>query len=87
MPSATSITTSPRACGARWRCAAGIWLFREPARLAPAIVLGLVLGSACGVHVSLFILQLPLVGFYLLEWLRGAPLPPRRSTLALALAR
>ena len=62
----------------------GIWLFREPRRLAPAILLGLVLGSACGVHVSLFILQLPLVGFYLLEWLRGSPLPPRRTSFALA---
>jgi hypothetical protein len=63
---------------------AGIWMFREPSRLAPAIVLGLTLGSACGVHVSLFILQLPLVSFYLLEWSRGAPRQPRRTTFVLA---
>jgi len=64
----------------------GIWFIRDSSRLAPAILLGLVLGSACGVHLSLFILQIPLVGFYLLQWLRGAPLPSRRSTLVLALA-
>jgi len=73
---AESLWTSATLC-------AGIGFWRNPRRIAPALLLGAVLGSACGVHVSLFILQVPLVALYLLRWLRGEALPPWRVTLAL----
>jgi hypothetical protein len=76
---AESLWTSAAIC-------AGIWFWRNPHRLAPACLLGAILGSACGVHMSLFILQLPLVALYLLRWLRAEALPPGRVTSALAAA-
>lgn len=62
---------------------AGVWFTREP-RTGRAIALGLALGTACGVHMSLFVLQVPLVAFYLLRWLRREPLPQTRHTVVLA---
>jgi hypothetical protein len=61
--------------------AAGIWFFSTRGRIAPAITLGVVLGTALGVHNSLFILQIPVVGLLLLRWLRAQELPGRRETL------
>lgn len=62
---------------------AGVRFLNAPATI-PAMVLGLVLGTACGVHMSLFVLQVPLVAFYLLRWLRGETLPEVRHTFVLA---
>jgi len=76
---AESLWTSAALC-------AGIWFWRNPQRTVPAILLGTVLASACGVHLSLFILQVPLVAVYLLRWLRGDALPPWRTTCALSAA-
>jgi asparagine N-glycosylation enzyme membrane subunit Stt3 len=61
---------------------AGIWFFSKREALLPAIVLGLVLATAVGVHNSLFILQIPVVLVYLLRWLQGEPLPSRRASVA-----
>ena len=60
----------------------GIRFFRAGDRIAPAILAGLVLGSACAVHMSLFVLQVPFVAYYLIQWLRGETLPTRRATAA-----
>ncbi len=65
---------------------AGIWFLRNPRRFPPALCLGAVLGSANGVHTSLFILQVPVVCCFLLQWLRGAPLPPWRVSAAFGAA-
>jgi hypothetical protein len=66
--------------------AAGIWFFNSRGRLAPAVTLGVVLGTALGVHNSMFILQIPVVSLLLLRWLRSQELPGRRETLALAIS-
>jgi hypothetical protein len=63
---------------------AGIWFFSNRESIAPAVVLGLVLATAVGVHNSLFILQIPVVLMFLLRWLQGEPLPSRRACIAFA---
>lgn len=60
---------------------AGIWFFKSRDRWGPAVTLGAVLGTALGVHNSLFILQIPLVALLFLRWLRGQELPAVRDTL------
>jgi hypothetical protein len=65
---------------------AGIWFFTTRDRIAPAIVLGIVLGTALGVHNSLFILQIPVVALFLLRWMRAQELPQKRETLIFAAA-
>ena len=66
--------------------AAGLWFVRRPDKLAAGICLGLVLATANGVHNSMFILQVPVALYFGFRWWRGEPLPPFRSTLALALS-
>lgn len=65
---------------------AGIWFFSSRDSLMPAVVLGLVLATAVGVHNSLFILQIPVALTFLLRWLRGEPLPARRACVAFAIS-
>jgi asparagine N-glycosylation enzyme membrane subunit Stt3 len=65
---------------------AGIAFFRSAASVVPAVLLGVVLGSAVGVQNGLFILQLPVVLALAWRWLRREPLPPQRAVLALAAA-
>ena len=64
----------------------GIWWLRDPRRFFPAVVLGTVLGSANGIHTGLFVLQVPIVCWFVLQWLRGAALPPWRVVAAFAAA-
>ncbi len=65
---------------------AGIWFFSSRESLAPAVVLGLVLATAAGVHNSLFILQIPVALTFLLRWLQAAPLPSRPACVAFAIS-
>jgi hypothetical protein len=57
---------------------AGIWWLREPRRVAPAVVLGAILGLANGIQIGLFVLQISVVCWFVLQWLRGDALPPWR---------
>lgn len=63
---------------------ASAWFFEARERLAPGIVLGIVLGTAVAIQNGLFILQLAVLIPYATGWLRRAPLPERRATLAFA---
>jgi hypothetical protein len=60
------------------------WLLRPQSR-AWAILCGATFGAATGIHSALFILQLPLLGTFLLLWLRRQPLPRHTGAFALAL--
>src|SRR6185503_13229467 len=69
--------------------AAGAWFVRSAdqagGRLAPAVVLGLVLGGAVAITNGLFVLQFPLCVYLALRWLRKQPLPGRRQMSCFAI--
>lgn len=65
--------------------AAVLGWFRRPDSLARAILCGMTLGAASGVHSALFVLQVPVLGTLLIQWLRHQPLPGRVAGFAVAL--
>jgi hypothetical protein len=65
---------------------AGLAFFRGSASVVPAVLLGVVLGSAVAVHNGLFILQVPVALTLAWRWLRREPLPARHNVLVLAAA-
>ncbi len=60
------------------------WL-EEPDNRKAAVLLGVVLGLAPLVHNGLFILQLPLLTYLLIQWARGMGTPATTSHLLIAL--
>jgi hypothetical protein len=60
------------------------WL-RKPESTIRPILAGLAFGLAPGVHMALFILQVPLVAAFALAWLRRTPLPRNAHVFAIAL--
>lgn len=64
----------------------GLRFFREDTGRGAAILLGIVLGIAPAFHNSLFMLQIPLVLAYCVQWLKGHSLSREKSAvLAVAL--
>jgi hypothetical protein len=64
--------------------AAAAW-FRQPERGSRAVLLGVLLGLAPGVHSALFILQVPVLLSLGLQWLRAAPRPTSTRPFAITL--
>lgn len=60
------------------------WL-RKPESRKRAILAGVLFGLAPGVHMALFILQIPLVAAMVLTWLRKLPMPQNTRAFAIAL--
>ena len=65
--------------------AAGIAWLRKPESKLRAALPGLALGLAPGVHMALFILQIPLLAAFGLGWLRQKSMPQNSLTFAIAL--
>lgn len=64
---------------------AALHWFKRPESRIPAVICGLSLGLASGVHSALFVLQLPLLGTFLLSWLRRQALPRHVPSFAATL--
>ncbi|MEJ0038799.1 MAG: hypothetical protein WDO68_22445 [Gammaproteobacteria bacterium] len=60
------------------------WL-RKPESGLRAATLGIVLGLAPGVHMTAFVLQVPLVAAFIIAWLRQMPMPRNAHLFAIAL--
>lgn len=65
---------------------AGLWFFGSRGSVSAAVVLGLLLGLALGIHNGLFILQIPVVLALLWRWVRAEMLPARSQLWAFAAA-
>ncbi|MEO8061545.1 MAG: hypothetical protein ABI821_02230 [Pseudomonadota bacterium] len=66
---------------------AGIrWFGTGRNSVGAGITLGCVLGSGLAIHNGLFILQIPIAATLALFWIRGLPLPERRSVVSFGAA-